>query len=154
MKSLTVLILTTLNLLLVVTARFPMSNYWPTPTKVGNSLLSTDIVEKDKEFMIRVDVPGVDIKDIAAHIDNGKLFIAVERKQDHEERTNYSHILERSYGLTERVMLLPANLKTDDVEASLADGVLTLRFTKQISNEVRKKINITSSEQIEVQTGK
>src|SRR3984885_10457846 len=59
---------------------------------------SVDIFETDNELVLKADVPGVDLKDIAIRIENGTLSLKGERKFEREEKTKGFHRLERSYG--------------------------------------------------------
>ena len=83
--------------------------------------------EDDDHVCIEAELPGVADKDVDITVHNGMLFIRGERKP--EEGRRYLHN-SRSYGRFERVISLPAAVKTDDVQATLRDGVLRIELPK------------------------
>ena len=92
---------------------------------------TVDIEENDESFLIRVDVPGVDRKDIDVRVDNGVLSITGEKHVDKEtgEGTKRHHT-ERYCGTFARGFTLPTKIKADKVDASYKDGVLSLTIPK------------------------
>jgi HSP20 family protein len=97
--------------------------------------------EDDDRLYIEAEVPGVSEKDVDVTVHNGMLFIRGERKPEEGRRYLYNN---RSYGRFERVVTLPEAVKTDDVQARLADGLLRIELPK--SPEARpKKISIQTS---------
>ena len=89
-----------------------------------------DIVERDKEYLIKVDLPEVRKEDVKVLFDDGVLTIKGERKFEKDEKGDNYHRLERTFGTFARSFTLPANVKTDKVEASFKDGVLTVTLPK------------------------
>lgn len=103
--------------------------------------LKVDVVESEKEWAVKTDLPGVDMKDVELQVANGVLYISAHRSQTHEEKTEYSHRIERSYGSVKRGVAIPENALADTADASFENGVLTVSFTKkplQVGGEPRK----------------
>jgi HSP20 family protein len=91
--------------------------------------------EDDDHVHIEAELPGMTAEDVDITIHNGMLFIRGERKPEDGRRYLYNG---RAYGRFERVITLPAAVSTDDVQASLTEGVLRLRLTKSPEAKPRK----------------
>ncbi len=101
------------------------------PTSVTGLLKpQLDIQEKDNQFLISVEVPGVDEKDIEISIDEDTVTIRGEKKQQHEEKKGKYHRIERTYGAFQRVLTLPENADGEHIRAQFNKGVLTLKIDK------------------------
>jgi HSP20 family protein len=103
-----------------------------------------DIAEDDKEYLIKMELPEVDKKDVKVTVENGTLTISGERKAEKEEKSRKFHRVERFYGRFERNFSLPDDAESKDVKAEFKDGMLKVHLTK--SEKARPK-------QIEVQVG-
>ena len=97
-----------------------------------------DIREDDERFVIFVDVPGVDPKDVEIHMDKGILTIKGERVGAvKEENKRYSRI-ERSHGLFHRRFALPDSADADGITASGKHGVLEIGIPKKARTQPRR----------------
>ena len=97
-----------------------------------------DIREDDDRFVIFVDVPGVDPKDVEVHMDKGILTIKGERLGDvKQEGKRYSRI-ERSHGLFYRRFALPDSADADGITASGKHGVLEIGIPKKAQQQPRR----------------
>ena len=103
-----------------------------------------DIAEDEKEYLIKMELPEVDKKDVKVTVENGTLTISGERKAEAEEKSRKFHRVERFYGRFERNFSLPDDAESKDVKAEFKDGMLRVHLTK--SEKARPK-------QIEVQVG-
>lgn len=89
-----------------------------------------DIRETGEAMTLFVEIPGLKKDDISITLENNVLSISGERKFEKDvEQENY-HRIERAYGSFSRSFSLPANVRTDKVDASFADGVLTVSLPK------------------------
>jgi HSP20 family protein len=75
---------------------------------------------KDNSYVVRVDLPGVDPKDVSVQAENNVLTISGERKSE-ETRADYR---EAFYGKFERSVTLPQGVETDKIAAHYKNGVL------------------------------
>ena len=92
---------------------------------------SVDIEENDDKYMIRADLPGVEKKDIDVKLENGVLSIRGEKQLETETgKGTKQHRRERFHGTFARSFTLPDAVKSDAVDASYRDGVLTLHIPK------------------------
>lgn len=85
-----------------------------------------DIAESDRGYVITVEVPGVDEKDVKLTLDDQRLIIEGEKRQENTTEGDRYQRVERSYGSFRRVLDLPADAKAEDIKASFANGVLTV----------------------------
>jgi HSP20 family protein len=97
-----------------------------------------DVKEKKNQFIINVEIPGMDDKDIKITVD--KNIMTIEGKKEIETR---SKSFVRSF-------LLPALIDLEKIDASLDKGILTVNIPKISENTQRKigiKINSSLKEQ-------
>jgi HSP20 family protein len=85
-----------------------------------------EVDETDSHFVMSVDLPGVNKKDINIEARDNQLIISGERKSEKKER-GFS---ERLYGKFYRVITLPNGVDTNKIEAHYQDGVLNVALPK------------------------
>jgi len=98
----------------------------------GDGKLSpaADVSENDDAVTLSLELPGVRSENVQLSVENTTLSIKAEKKQEKSEDTDQVHRLERSFGTFERRFTLSSVIDTDGIEASLADGVLTVVLPK------------------------
>ncbi|CAN7707228.1 Hsp20/alpha crystallin family protein [Phyllobacterium sp. LjRoot231] len=107
---------------------------------------ATDMVEKDKEYEISAELPGMDEKDIEIKLSNHTLSIKGEKSEEREEREKDYYLSERHYGSFHRVFQLPEGVDADKIEASFSKGVLKLKLPKTAqAQKTNKKIAIKAA---------
>ena len=89
-----------------------------------------DISEDEKEFLVRVELPGLRKEEVKVTVDNGVLTISGERKVEKEEKTRKYHRVERSYGKFERNFTLPDKADGARITAEFKEGMLQVRLPK------------------------
>ena len=90
-----------------------------------------DVEERENEFVVSLDIPGVDKKDVKVTIENNLLTIRGERKVERtEEEEGRYHCSERSYGSFQRSFSLPRTVDSSRINAKHTDGVLTITLPK------------------------
>jgi len=101
------------------------------------------VAETKDEILVKAEIPGVNKDDIDITVENNRLTISGEKRQEEEQEGKDYYRTERSYGSFRRIFTLPAQADTDKVKASYDDGVLTVKIPK---TEVAKgkKVDITS----------
>ncbi|MGC9158219.1 MAG: Hsp20/alpha crystallin family protein [Terracidiphilus sp.] len=92
---------------------------------------AADIYEDDKKILLKLEVPGIDEKDLDVSVENNTLTIRGERKFEKEEKEENFHRIERRYGSFYRAFTLPNTVDTDHVTASYEAGVLKLELQKK-----------------------
>lgn len=105
-----------------------------------------DILETENDLLLKADLPGVDLKDIDIHIENGTLTLKGERKYEKEEKDKGFHRLERSYGSFVRYFTLPDTVDTEHVKAEFQNGVLTVTLPKkEIAKPKSIKVQVSNN---------
>ncbi len=102
---------------------------------------SVDVSEFDEEFVVKVELPGVNKDDVKITLEDSILTIRGEKKQEHDtKKSNYRRV-ERSFGSFQRSFTLPATVKADKIDAEFKDGVLRISLPKA-EEAVRKQIDV------------
>jgi HSP20 family protein len=92
---------------------------------------ATDIVERENEYLVTTDLPGIKKEDIQVTLDNGILTISAETKEEKEEKEGENVIRkERRYGKYTRNLSLNHQVDENKVKATYHDGVLELVLPK------------------------
>lgn len=89
-----------------------------------------DIIEDDKEWLLKADLPEVKKDDVKVNVENGVLTITGERKFEKEEKDKKYHRVERAYGNFLRSFALPDDADSTKVNAEFKDGVLKVHLPK------------------------
>lgn len=94
---------------------------------------AVDIQETENELVLRMDVPGIELKDIDIQLENQTLTIKGERRFEQQQPSNGKgyHRIERSYGAFARTFALPNTLDTERVRAEYRNGVLNVTLPKK-----------------------
>lgn len=108
-----------------------------------NSLPKIDVVENEKNVVIKADVPGLSENELGISVNDNNLTISGEYKSEKEEgeKNSQYYRLERNSGSFSRTVSLPSGVDTESVEATLKDGVLSISLAK-IDTGKSKKIKI------------
>lgn len=96
-----------------------------------NHAMKTDILEKDGNYELHVELPGYQKDEIQISLHDGELCIEAEKKEEHEEKDDKGHLIheERFFGSCKRSFYVGETLKPEDVKASFENGILTLHLT-------------------------
>ena len=86
-----------------------------------------DVRDTDQGLEITVELPGIDRKDVKIAVEDDILTISGEKKTEKETNQADYRVSERSYGAFTRSIALPSSVSADKIEASMRDGVLTLK---------------------------
>jgi len=98
---------------------------------------SADVSETKDNLVVKLELPGMDSKDVTVSVTDDLLSIKGEKKQEQEEHDERRHSVERYYGSFQRSFRLPRGVKTDKIEAGFDKGVLKIVVPK--SEEAKKK---------------
>ena len=100
-----------------------------------------DVVEKENEYVIEADLPGIKKEEVSLDIHDGQLRISVQREEKiEEEQKNYIH-KERRFSSMSRGIYL-GDSTPDSIKAKLDNGVLTIIVPKAPKQEVKSRIEI------------
>ena len=90
----------------------------------------TDITEDKDNYVLRLDLPGVNKEDVKISFSDGQLNISGERKQEKETKELKFHRVERVYGKYYRSFALPGAIKEDKIDAEFKNGQLIITVPK------------------------
>ncbi|SRR5579872_258239 len=91
----------------------------------------TDVYEDENHINLKLEVPGIDEKDLNIHVENNTLIIKGERKFEKEEKEENFRRVERQYGSFVRTFTLPASVDPNHIEANYDKGVLNITMPKR-----------------------
>ena len=90
-----------------------------------------DVYEDEHNITLKIEVPGIDEKDINVSIENNTLTVRGERRFEKDEKEENFHRVERMYGSFTRSFTLPNTVETEQVTAHYEKGVLKIRLAKK-----------------------
>ena len=95
-------------------------------------MMSTDVRETDKGYMVDIDMPGFKKDDISLDLQNGYLTVSAHRNSSHEDKDDNGRWLrrERYAGSCSRSFYVGEDVKDSDIHASYKDGTLCLEMPK------------------------
>lgn len=91
---------------------------------------AAEVGETDGEVTVKLEVPGVDKKDIHVSVTDDAVTVRGETRKESEEKQKSFHRREIRYGAFQRSVPLPAEVDPDKVTASLQNGMLTITLPK------------------------
>jgi HSP20 family protein len=92
---------------------------------------AVDVAESTDEYVVTAELAGAKPEDVTVELHEGVLTIRGEKRCERDERKEHSRYVERTFGSFSRSFSLPQNADGEKVQASFADGVLTLRIPKR-----------------------
>jgi len=102
-----------------------------------------DIYEDEHSVQLKLEVPGIDEKDLDIKVENNTLTVNGERKFEKEEKEENFHRVERRYGSFSRSFTLPNTVETENIQADYEHGVLKIRLAKRAEAKPKQiKVNI------------
>src|SRR5258708_22886785 len=109
-----------------------------------------DVYEDEHNITLKIEVPGIDEKDIDVRIENNTLTVHGERKLEKEEKEENYRRVERQYGSFTRTFTLPSTVDPEKVEANYDKGVLKVRLVKKAEAKPKQiKVNVGSEKTLE-----
>ena len=109
-----------------------------------------DIYEDEHNITLKLEVPGIDEKDIDVRIENTTLIVHGERKIEKEEKEENFRRVERQYGSFTRSFTLPSSVDFGQVSAHYDKGVLKINLAKKAEAKPKQiKVNVGSEKALE-----
>lgn len=106
---------------------------------------AVDVVEKDKEYEVTAELPGLDEKDVEVKVANGTLTIKGEKRESREEREEDYFLSERRYGSFLRSFRVPEGVTANKIEATFGKGVLTVKLPKTAEAQAETTIPVKAA---------
>jgi len=89
-----------------------------------------DIIESEKEYLVKAELPEVQKKDIHVEVEDGALVVRGERKYEKTDKGEKMQRMERFYGEFRRSFMLPDDVDIDHITAESKDGVLLIHLPR------------------------
>lgn len=99
-----------------------------------------DVHEENNQIFVKVEVPGIDEKDLRVTFEDGILTVTGERQFERKDDRNY-HRIERTYGTFTRTFTLPRSVDATRIVADYKNGVLEISIPKK-EESLPKQIQI------------
>ena len=99
-----------------------------------------NVKESDKAYIVELAAPGMKKEDFNVHInDEGNLVVKMESKTEKKDEDKNTRYLRRefSYSKFEQTLILPDDVKKEDISARVDNGVLTVELPKIIEEKVK-----------------
>jgi HSP20 family protein len=106
---------------------------------------AVDVYEDEHQVNLKIEVPGIDERDIDVRVENNTLTVHGERKIEKEEKEENYRRVERQYGAFTRAFSLPQTVDTENVSATYDKGVLKITLPKKAEAKPKQiKVNVVS----------
>src|SRR5262245_48746573 len=116
----------------------------------GTFVPPVDIYEDEHSIALKLEIPGINEKDIDIKLENNTLTVRRERSFEKEEKEENFHRIERRYGAFARSFTLPTTVDPENVEAGYENGVLKIKLAKRAEAKPKQiKIGVGGSKTIE-----
>lgn len=105
---------------------------------------SCDVIDEGNQFRVKMDMPGIQKKDINLNVTDNSLEVSAEHKEESEEKKKNYLKKERSHVSYYRTLPMSEDVVSGKVKAKLADGVLeiTLPKAKPTKTQTKKPVSI------------
>lgn len=97
----------------------------------NSKIMAVDVLETDKDFQVKANLPGVKKEDINISLKENQLIIEASHDEKKEEKKANIIRAERYVGKYQRYISLPDNCDVDNIKAKLENGVLNLTINKK-----------------------
>jgi HSP20 family protein len=91
---------------------------------------AVEMTEREKDYRITVELPGMREEDITVELMDGELAISGEKREAEERKDKGFMLSERRYGAFERRVALPSDIDADEISAEFSKGVLEITLPK------------------------
>jgi len=128
-----------------VNALFHDFNDGESSTTTASFIPAVDVYEDEKKVVLKLEVPGIEEKDLDVRVENNTLTVKGERKFDKEEKEENFHRIERRYGSFYRAFTLPTTVDTEHIDAAYNAGILKLELKKKPEAQPKQiKVNVAA----------
>ena len=102
-------------------------------------MMKTDVLEKDGQYLLDIELPGYDKKDVQAELKDGYLTIEANKEQTIENKDDKSNYVrkERYTGSMKRTFYVGEDVKEEDVQAGFKDGILKVVIKKPEAKQLK-----------------
>ena len=120
---------------------FDLEPFWSADSWLSQPAM--DLVERDSDFELTVEMPGLDEKNIEVNVASGVLTVKGQKEEDKVEKKQDFHLRERRFGSFTRSVRIPETVDADKIEATFKNGVLKVTLPKMpVAQKPTKKIEV------------
>lgn len=119
-------------------SRSPEHSQWDQESEENDGQLTIDMYQTETDIVIKSTIAGVKPEDIDVSINNDMITIRGARHMEEEVSEDRYYYQECYWGSFSRSVVLPVDVLADKVEASLKNGILTVRLPKADINKVKR----------------
>ena len=102
-----------------------------------------DVYEDEHSITLKIEVPGIEEKDIDVRVENNTLTVHGERKFEKEEKEENFRRVESQYGSFTRTFTLPTTVDHENIQADYDKGVLKVKLAKKAEAKPKQiKVNV------------
>lgn len=108
---------------------------------VDNGMMKTNLEEKGNKYVLDMELPGFDKKDIQIQLDNGYLTVSAEKSEKNDSKDDNGNYIfqERFNGQCSRSFYVGDSVKENDIKAAYNNGILELVFPKMDTPELQQQ---------------
>ena len=126
-----------------------LEDFWLRPwesMEIGNGSFvpAVNVRENENEVHISAELPGLDKKEIEVTVQEDRVILRGEKKQEEQEEQEGYHYHESAYGRFQRVIELPAEIEESKAKARFLNGVLNITLPKKPGSGKTRKVQIQS----------
>lgn len=100
---------------------------------------SVDVFQTENEVIIHAEIPGISKEDLNIFVDENTLRLSGQTKRNDSLTHEHSYRSERYFGSFQRIIPLPAEVKSEQAKACYADGVLSIEIPKAAPSKLKSK---------------
>ena len=106
-----------------------------------SAMMKTDIEDKGDYYLLTMDLPSIERKDISMELDHGYLTVKANRNSENSQKDNQGKFIrrERYYGTYERSFYVGEQVQQKDIQAKLDQGTLRIEVKKEPEIVEQKK---------------
>lgn len=101
-----------------------------------------DVIEREKDIIVKCDLPGVDKKDVKIKVNEDSVSISGEVKKEKKEKEENYYMEERIYGSFQKIVPLPSEVNPEEAKAKFENGVLEIVLPKVVTGKKTKEITL------------
>lgn len=115
-------------------------DFFTTDSQGTSSVMKTDIVEKDGNYELFIEMPGVKKEDIQMELNDGYLNVTASHNTNKEDKDKEGRIIrqERVSGSYSRSFYVGNDVRTEDVKASFDNGELIVKVPKEAPKKIKE----------------
>src|ERR1700723_3267104 len=135
-----------------VNSLFHDSNEGESAAAIARFTPAVDIYEDAKKVVLKLEVPGIEEKDLDIRVEHNTLTVKGERKFESEEKEENFHRIERRYGSFYRSFTIPTTVDPESVKASYDAGVLSINLDKRAEAKPKQiKVSVGAPQSLDAE---